>query len=247
MKNNAFTLAETLIVIGIIGVVAALTLPNLNHATGDKEKVTKVKKIYSALADAVDRAQVIYGDCDTWYNTLSNQVGEDFDGADYEEGIAKRITEFMKVSKICGYEQGCWSDGLFLYQDGSSEDWALASHGGYGVLLSDGTSLAFTDNGIIRIRVDIDGPNKGKNQWGNDIFEFDICQEDGSCPSGLRVNDFGVGTTDCSGYPDAFSLCLLSYVTSWVIENGNLDYLKADENGVCPNGVQLSWTQTSCH
>ena len=42
----AFTLAEVLIVIGIIGVVAALTLPNLNHATGDKEKVTKVKKIY---------------------------------------------------------------------------------------------------------------------------------------------------------------------------------------------------------
>jgi len=30
MKNLAFTLAETLIVMGIIGVVAALTLPNLN-------------------------------------------------------------------------------------------------------------------------------------------------------------------------------------------------------------------------
>ena len=37
MKQKfGFTLAEVLIVIGIIGVVAALTLPNLNHATGDK-------------------------------------------------------------------------------------------------------------------------------------------------------------------------------------------------------------------
>ncbi|MBR1942811.1 hypothetical protein IJ843_03645 [bacterium] len=35
-----------LIVIDIIGVVAALTLPNLNSSAGDKEKVVKVKKIY---------------------------------------------------------------------------------------------------------------------------------------------------------------------------------------------------------
>ena len=47
--NLAFTLAETLIVMGIIGVVAALTLPNLNSSTGDKEKVVKVKKIYQNL------------------------------------------------------------------------------------------------------------------------------------------------------------------------------------------------------
>ena len=40
----AFTLAETLIVMGVIGVVAALTLPNLNQSTGNKEKVAKVKK-----------------------------------------------------------------------------------------------------------------------------------------------------------------------------------------------------------
>ena len=46
-KTLAFTLAETLIVMGIIGVVAALTLPNLNSSTGDKEKVAKVKKVYS--------------------------------------------------------------------------------------------------------------------------------------------------------------------------------------------------------
>lgn len=40
----AFTLAETLIVMGIIGVVAALTIPNLNSSTADKEKVAKLKK-----------------------------------------------------------------------------------------------------------------------------------------------------------------------------------------------------------
>ena len=47
VKAIAFTLAETLVVMGIIGVVAALTIPNLNQSTGDREKIAKVKKIYS--------------------------------------------------------------------------------------------------------------------------------------------------------------------------------------------------------
>lgn len=48
-KKIAFTLAETLIVMGIIGVVAALTIPNLNSSTADKEKVAKVKKRYTKI------------------------------------------------------------------------------------------------------------------------------------------------------------------------------------------------------
>ena len=61
MKMKAFTLAETLIVIGIIGVVAALTLPNLNNATDDKETVTRLMKAYSMLNEANDRAVATYG------------------------------------------------------------------------------------------------------------------------------------------------------------------------------------------
>ena len=60
-KFLAFTLAETLIVMGIIGIVSALTLPNLNSSTGEKEKVAKVKKIYSNLNDALGRAVAVYG------------------------------------------------------------------------------------------------------------------------------------------------------------------------------------------
>ena len=68
MKQKfGFTLAEVLIVIGIIGVVAALTLPNLNHATGDKETVTRFMKAYSVLSEANDRAVAIYGPVSTWH------------------------------------------------------------------------------------------------------------------------------------------------------------------------------------
>lgn len=39
----------------------------------------------------------------------------------------------------------------------------------------------------------------------------------------------------------------LGYCTRWVIDNDNMDYLKADETGKCPDGTQLSWTVTSCN
>ncbi|MGN0018691.1 MAG: type II secretion system protein [Candidatus Gastranaerophilaceae bacterium] len=63
----AFTLAETLIVMGIIGVVVALTIPNLNSSTGEAEKVAKVKKIYAELNEAHNRAVAKYGPFGTWF------------------------------------------------------------------------------------------------------------------------------------------------------------------------------------
>ena len=64
LMKFAFTLAETLVVMGIIGVVAPLTIPNLNQSTGDTEKVAKVKKVYANLTDAFGRATAVYGPID---------------------------------------------------------------------------------------------------------------------------------------------------------------------------------------
>ena len=52
---------------GIIGVVAALTIPNLNSSTADKERVAKVKKIYQNLDEAQSRAVATYGPMKTWF------------------------------------------------------------------------------------------------------------------------------------------------------------------------------------
>ena len=43
-KQNAFTLAEVLITIGIIGVVAAMTLPSLNQRLKDQKNISTLKK-----------------------------------------------------------------------------------------------------------------------------------------------------------------------------------------------------------
>ena len=229
--SKAFTLAETLIVIGIIGVVAALTLPNLNHATGDKEKVTKVKKIYSALTDAVDRAQVIYGDLDTWFKDLSTQEEK-------SERFAKRVTEFMKISKDCGFSEGCWSSAPFTYLDGTTEDSSHLSHMKlhyYMVNLSDGVSLGFTlGSSRPQIKVDIDGPSKGKTQQGSDIFDFTIyIHNESNLPVNQLFPSRGIQNSPSSWNDTSDN------ATLWVVENGNLDYLKCID--------ELDWdTQTSC-
>lgn len=44
IKKCAFTLAEVLITLGIIGVVAAITIPSLMAATQEASLVPKVKK-----------------------------------------------------------------------------------------------------------------------------------------------------------------------------------------------------------
>jgi len=59
---------------GIIGVVAALTLPNLNSSTANKEKVVKLQKIYSNLQDAFGRATAVYGPTDEWCTGLTSDA-----------------------------------------------------------------------------------------------------------------------------------------------------------------------------
>lgn len=50
-KLQAFTLAEILIVLSIIGIVAALTIPTLVNKVQNQEYVTELKKAYSQLTN----------------------------------------------------------------------------------------------------------------------------------------------------------------------------------------------------
>ena len=52
-KRNAFTLAEVLITLGIIGVVAAMTMPTLLNSTQGAQYRTAFKKALSVLSQAV--------------------------------------------------------------------------------------------------------------------------------------------------------------------------------------------------
>ena len=76
MKIQGFTLAEVLITLGIIGVVAALTLPALIQKNNNKVVETRLKKFYSAINQAIMLAENDYGDKKIWYQDLA---GADID------------------------------------------------------------------------------------------------------------------------------------------------------------------------
>ena len=64
--KKGFTLAEVLITLGIIGIVAALTIPNL---IGNYEKyitVVKLKRAYSIISQVTERGVAEYGDMNSW-------------------------------------------------------------------------------------------------------------------------------------------------------------------------------------
>ena len=56
--KKSFTLAEVLITLGIIGVVAAMTLPSLIGNYKKRETVTILKKAYSEISQALKMAEV---------------------------------------------------------------------------------------------------------------------------------------------------------------------------------------------
>ena len=173
---------------------------------------------------------MIYGNADTWFEGLTTK-------AERCERAAKRISEFLKVSKDCGFDAGCFSSAPLLSENGEEyfENYleTLQVDNLYMVSLQDGISLAFFGTGsYIIVKVDIDGPNKGKNQEGNDLFHFYF---------GLNNNDKYYLQLIPDIKVDVNGNWIGDYqlTTKWVIENGNLDYLK------CPD--ELNWeTKTSC-
>ncbi len=242
IQDTAFTLAETLIVMGIIGVVAALTIPNLNSSTNNMEKVAKVKKIYAELNEAQNRATAVYGPIETWFVNDSTEK-------ECHKRYFDRITEFIKTTKICPEDDGdsCigGNEAKFLNGDG------LAVFNEYSAILAGGSSFGEgssfdkscraawingSSKGCAMLTVDIDGPNKGKNTLGIDLFEFSITGE------GIIPYNLGAPLKFC--FTDG-------RCTSWVIQNGNMDYLDASHEestaGKCKHSDKtLSTTVTSC-
>lgn len=66
MKKNAFTLAEILITLGIIGVVAALTMPSLIQNYRKHVVETRLAKVYSVMNQAIKMTSAEYGEPTVW-------------------------------------------------------------------------------------------------------------------------------------------------------------------------------------
>ena len=65
-RKKAFTLAETLLTLAIVGVVAALTVPTLKQSSDAAPHVAAVKKAYPIAKEATTNLEQQDGDLSTW-------------------------------------------------------------------------------------------------------------------------------------------------------------------------------------
>ena len=91
-RKAAFTLAEVLITLGIIGVVAAMTLPTLIAKYKDYELANRTRKTVSVINQAIQLAQAAYGtpgDNSSMFNIsksspeVTKEFSKYFNGAQY--------------------------------------------------------------------------------------------------------------------------------------------------------------------
>ncbi len=97
MKKFGFTLAEVLITLGIIGVVAAITMPTLIKNYQKQATVNKIKKFYTNINQVYLRAQVDNGEYSTWsYDDVEDYYNK------YLKPYLKNVDNIQKNTGILG-------------------------------------------------------------------------------------------------------------------------------------------------
>ena len=113
MKKSGFTLSEVLLTLGIIGVVAAMTVPSLMNSTEDKKLSAAAKKAYNTLQNAVSQKQA-----------LTELTPEDVTDGKLIDFLAGKSTDGVQVLKYNQYaKEGIVQlpDGIIMGDGGGSQ------------------------------------------------------------------------------------------------------------------------------
>lgn len=171
-KSNGFTLAEILITLGIIGVVASMTIPILVNNYTKQATAEKLKKVYSTLSQTTRMAEYDTGlQVSQWFT--SNVTDGTAAGA--QIFAETYLIPYLQVAKNCGLSStsDCNetvnslspSRGVYAYFDSNYEKFFLNDGTGIFVYHYDTTYNRFM------VYVDINGQSK-PNTMGKDVFLF---------------------------------------------------------------------------
>ncbi|PWL75379.1 hypothetical protein DBY21_07965 [Candidatus Gastranaerophilales bacterium] len=238
LLKPAFTLAEVLITLGIIGIIAAMTLPSIIQRKQEKVTVNQLKKSYSLLQQVYERMVYEIGsDPRDWGMTGM-----------YEENshiiMANKFVPYFKVIQNC-----IGKDASFTKKHCVDDSRYAAPQNYASVRVIDGTTLIFRHwsgqcsfqygktkalkNVCGEIIVDLNGP-KSPNMLGQDMFAFYLTNY-GVIPVGMqgeamhpliKACNLSVGpwgTHIGSGFYNGFGC------TAWVLFNENMDYLRCKD------------------
>ena len=184
-RKAAFTLAEVLITLGVIGVVAALTMPSLIAHYQKKVLVDQIKKAYSTINEGF--RQIMVNDGCTDY-ACAGFWGKDYAGR-FSETNSNKIINTFKLSSVfvdSGLEPSfipshyMYNITYLKYEQSLPFAYLLGTSGGGGILgtCPDGMILWISNNRIgisdyyaMSILFDVNG-EKGPNVVGRDIHEL---------------------------------------------------------------------------
>ncbi len=191
-KKHGFTLAETLITLTIIGIIAAMTVPNLMQNWQKQARLTQLKIAKTMLAQAVELATIEHGDPRTW------------DFSDTATFAHTYIFPYLKTTRVlntiqaapellsqfgritCPFLLNDLGNCLSLSGDNVSNNLAVLANGTTMGILVENTREGIEegiDNVGARIYVDVNGRSGGPTMLGNDVFVFIIRRNSGKLMS----------------------------------------------------------------
>lgn len=190
-RNMAFTLAEVLITLGIVSIVAAITIPTLMTKINEKVHKTQLRKVVSTLNQAL---KMVYNNTDTIYECYYGKSGV-VNGTSKECSLLNsELEKVLKISHICddnAYKKGCipkykgkdtilkenyGNDYNLDFQKRNCANWFENNilNNQRVIILQDGTIIGqYFSHSPQYIYVDVNGA-KGPNRWGYDLFFLDL-------------------------------------------------------------------------
>ena len=173
-QKPAFTMAEVLITLGIIGIIAAMTLPSLIGKYQFKVFEVGLKKQYSLLQNAINLAVNDEGiqSCYTYFPEGSISYSAKTQDCDL---LLNFLVSLLKLKPYNDDIKAKYAKrDIVRAQDGKSINWncdydsAVSNANVYGA--NDGTIFMFyLKNVPAFVLIDVNGEQK-PNKWGYDVF-----------------------------------------------------------------------------
>ena len=165
-RKVAFTLAEVLVTLGIIGVFSAMTVPTLMQNYQRKSYVTQLHKVYNELSQSAVR-----------YQTDRNAINLREAGLTTNTAVRNFQKTYFKVVKDCGSTgEGCFAKTYEKISGVTSgfSNYTACARGGNCMTIASGVAIASyvgDDNSTILFFIDING-QAGPNILGRDAFSL---------------------------------------------------------------------------
>ena len=190
MLKKGFTLAEVLVTLGIVGVIAAFTLPALMSNFQKRTYETGIKKAYNTVTDAV----ALY---------MANEGIDNLSDAPFvnnQEELQKFVKKYFKVATNCEtryYNPNglqCFSETIYSLDKSVSS--SLRSYQCMSVVtLTDGMSMCI-DAGKMENATDSDGSNVGSSNLDYDDSRVLVVEVDVNGIAGPNVTGRDIFTMD---------------------------------------------------